>query len=103
MSKAYEPSYYTQYVRHAIRFYSRYLHIKGFRNDVDRLNWQACHKAIQNYSEQEKDILVKVYGEVDTLGDNVFNVSKQYRINQDAIWSMMLKYEREVAVERGLV
>ena len=99
----YREPIYTSYVRHAIRFYSRYLHIKEFRNETDRLNWLACHRAIQEYSSLNKDILVCVYGECDTLGDNVYNVSRRYGVHQDMVWEMMREFERRVAVERGLV
>ena len=101
MSKYREPIY-TTYVRHAMRFYSRYLHIEGFRSEVDRLNWEACHRAIQEYSPFDKDILVCVYGECDTLGDNVYNVSRRYGVSQDVVWEMMREFERRVAIERGL-
>ena len=99
----YREATYTPYVRHAMRFYSRYLHLKEFRSDTDRLNWQACHRAIQEYSPVDKDILVCVYGERDTLGDNVYQVSRKYRIHQDVVWELMREFERKVAVERGLV
>ena len=94
---------YTSYVRHALRFYSRYLHIKEFKNEVDKANWLACHRAIQSYSLTDKDILVCVYGERDTLGDNVYNVSRRYKVSQDVVWEMMREFERKVAVERGLI
>lgn len=101
MNRFREPIY-TPYVRHAMRFYSRYLHIKDFKNETDKANWFACHRAIQEYSPLDKDILVCVYGERDTLGDNVYEVSRRYRVPQDTIWNMMREFERKVAVERGL-
>ena len=101
MNRYREPTY-TPYVRHAIRFYSRYLHIKEFKNETDKANWSACHRAIQGYFPNEKDILVCVYGERDTLGDNVYEVSKRYGVPQDVVWEMMRQFERKVAVERGL-
>ena len=94
---------YTPYVRHAMRFYSRYLHITEFKSDKDKANWYACHRAIQGYSPVDKDILVCVYGERDTLADNVYEVSKRYGIYQDVVWEMMREFERKVAVERGLL
>lgn len=97
-----EPTY-THYVRHAMRFYSRYLHIKEFKNETDKANWQACHKAIQAYSPIDKDILVCVYGERDTLADNVYEVSRRYGVHQNVVWEMMREFERKVAVERGLL
>ena len=94
---------YTQYVRHALRFYSRHLHITDFRTEVDYLNWNACHEAIQEYSIRDKDILVCVYGERDTLGDNVYNVAQRFGTNQDIVWSMMREFERKVAIARKLI
>ena len=102
MNKYREPIY-TAYVRHAMRFYSHYLHITEFRSEPDRLNWLACHRAMQGYSPIDKDILVCVYGERDTLGDNVYNVSRRYGVHQDVVWEMMREFERKVAIERGLV
>lgn len=96
-----EPAY-TSYVRHAMRFYSRYLHIKTFRSETDKANWLACHRAIQGYNPADRNILVCIYGERDTLADNVYNVSKRYGVHQDAVWGMMREFERKVAVERGL-
>lgn len=101
MNRYKEPTY-TLYVRHAMRFYSRYLHLKEFKNEVDKANWLACHRAIQGYSLTNKDILVCVYGERDTLADNVYEVSKRYCVHQDVVWEMMREFERKVAVERGL-
>ena len=101
MNRYKEPTY-APYVRHAMRFYSRYLHIKDFKNEVDKANWFACHRAIQGYSPTDKDILVCVYGERDTLADNVYEVSKRYGVHQDVVWEMMREFERKVAIERGL-
>lgn len=93
---------YTDYVRHIIRFYARYLGETSFRNPVDRANWYACHSALKPYSDRNKDILVYVYGAFDTLGDNVYVMANKYHINQNIIWDMMKNFEREVAIERGL-
>ena len=96
-----EPTY-TQYVRHAMRFYSRYQNIKEFRCETDRANWEACHRAMQEYSPVSKNIFLYVYGERDTLEDNVYIASKQYELPQDSIWDLMRRFEHTVAVERGL-
>ena len=92
---------YSEYIRHAIRFYARY-HKPQFKTDVDRANWWACHNAIQQYPERDKDILLYVYGAFDTLGDNVYVMAKKYTIDQNIIWDMMKEFERKVAIERGL-
>lgn len=101
MNRYREPTY-TLYVRHCMRFYTRYPRIIRFRSEKDRLNWQACHRAMLDYTPLEKDILAGIYGERDTLEDNVYNVSKRYGIHQDALWEMMREFERKVASERGL-
>lgn len=93
---------YTEYVRHAMRFYSRYLNWTHFKSKVDELNWFACHRAIADYSIRDKDILVYVYGEFDTIPDNVYAIANKYHIHQNIIWDMMKDFERKVAVERGL-
>ena len=43
--------FYSDYVRHAMRFYSRNLSQPQFKNEVDKLNWLACDKTIKEYSE----------------------------------------------------
>lgn len=95
--------FYTDYVRHALRFYSRNLTKPIFKKDVDKENWLACQDVISNYSKREKDILVYVYGSYDTLSDNVYAMSKKYSINQNIIWDTMKYFEREIAEKRGLL
>lgn len=95
--------FYSDYVRHALRFYSRNLSLAKFKKGTDKSNWLACHHVIQTYSERDRDILVYVYGSYDTLADNVYEVSRKYSINQSIIWDMMKEFEREIAVERGLI
>lgn len=93
---------YTDFVRHALRFYARYLTKTSFKNKVEESNWFACHNVIKSYSERDKDILIYVYGEFDTTSDNVYQMSQKYRIHQNIIWDMMKEFERKVAIERGL-
>ena len=95
--------FYTDYVRHALRFYSRNLTLSKFKKDTDKSNWLACHHVVQLYDERDRDILVYVYGSYDTLADNVYEMSKKYSINQNIIWDMMKEFEREIAQERGLL
>lgn len=94
---------YTEYVRHCLRFYSRNLGLTRFRSDIDRQNWTACSDVIESYGDRDRDIIVMVYGEYDTLADNVYNVSKKLGINQYIIWDMMKDLERKIALKRGLI
>lgn len=102
MNKPIRQPCYTDYVRHALRFYSRYLNRTQFNTEVDRLNWFACHNVIKTYSDRDKDILVYVYGEFDTISDNVYAISNKLKIHQNIIWDMTKEVERKVAIERGL-
>lgn len=92
----------TEYARHAMRFYSRHVDAHSFTNKVAESNWVACHNVLEAYSERDRDILIYVYGEFDTVADNVYAISNKYHIHQNIIWDMMKEFERKVAIERGL-
>lgn len=95
--------YYSDYVRHALRFYSRNLSQPRFRSEADKNNWFACQKALSGYSDRDKDILVAVYGGYDTLANNVHEVAKKHNLDQSIVWDMMKEFERKVAKRRGLM
>lgn len=95
--------FYSEYVRHCMRFYARNTNAPRFNTDVDKNNWYACHSAINSYSERDKDILIRVYGAYDTLADNVYEVAKMYGIDQNIIWDMLKDFERSVGKKRGLI
>ena len=97
-----KPSY-TDYVRSALCFYSRYPHRTNFKTDSDRADWYACFTVLNKCcSPTEKDILTYVYGEYDTVGDKVYAMANKYHIHQNIIWNLMKDIERKVAIERGL-
>lgn len=93
---------YTDYVRRALCFYSRYPHKANFRTDVDRANWYACYKVLNTCSPTDRDIITYVYGSFDTVSDNVYAMANKYQIHQNIIWNLMKEIERKVAIERGL-
>ena len=95
--------FYSEYVRHCLRFYSRNLHVTKFRTNIDEMNWRACHKAMFGLPDKSKDIIVCVYGGRDTLADEVYNASRKFDVHQNIIWDMMKDFEHSVAVCRGLV
>lgn len=93
---------YSDYAKHALCFYSRYLNRTYFKNEVEENNWIACDNVLKTYSDRDKDILVYVYGAFDTVGDNVYTMANKYQIHQNIIWNMMKDVERKFAIERGL-
>lgn len=96
--------YYSEYVRHCMRYYARNNTDKPrFKTEVDEYNWYSCHKAMDRYSDRDKDILIRVYGMYDTIADNVYEVAKLYSINQNIIWDTLKEFERIVAKKRGLI
>lgn len=95
--------FYSEYVRHCMRFYARNMEKPHFNTEVDKNNWYACHRALERYSEQDKNILIRVYGWFDTIADNVFAVAKADHIDQTVIWDMIKDFERSVAKKRGLL
>jgi hypothetical protein len=86
-----------------MRFYAKNATKPRFNTEVDKNNWYACHRAIERYSDSEKDILLRVYGMRDTLADNVYEVAKLYNTNQNIIWDMIKDFERSIAKKRGLL
>ena len=95
--------FYSEYVRHCMRFYARNIHKPRFNTEVDKNNWYACDKAIERYSDRDKNILHRVYGWYDTIADNVYEVAKAENIDQNIIWDLIKDFERIVAKKRGLI
>ena len=95
--------FYSEYVRHALRFYTRNLQQTRFKSEADKNNWYACANTLKGYSDTERDILVEVYSGFDTLSDIVYETARKHHINQSIIWDMMKDVERKVAKRRGLM
>lgn len=95
--------YYSEYVRHCLRFYTRNLQTKHFKTEVDKSNWLSCASVLKNYSDRDQDMITMVYSGYDTLGDNVYETANKYEINQSIIWDLMKEIERKIAHRRGLI
>ena len=99
--------FYTDYVRHALRFYAKNGGTTGhpptFNTEADKNNWYACHNAIKGYSDRDKEMLLRVYYGYDTLADNVYNTAEDNQIHQNYIWDLIKEFERKVAKRRGLM
>lgn len=95
--------FYTEYVRHCMRFYARNTNKPRFNTEVDKNNWYACHRAIEPYSDREKEIIINIFNMRDTLADNVYEVAVTYNLDQNDIWDMLKELERNIAKKRGLL
>ena len=96
-------TYYTDYVRHALRFYTRHNTQPSFKSDVDKSNWLSCQSVFKKYSKKDVDILMSIYSGYDTLADEVYNACKKHNIEQNQVWDMMKDVERKIARKRGLI
>lgn len=95
-------TFYTEYVRHCLRFYARNPFVE-FPTTTDKRNWEACQTAFNSFSDDEKELLMYVYESRNTLADNVYELSKTKGIDQERIWELIGMLEREVAKKRGLI
>ena len=95
-------TFYSEYVQHCMRFYVRHPSPK-FRSDADKQNWKACDSALEGFTDKEKELLIAVYTENDTIPDNVYKVSTDNNVKQDTIWSLLNKLEQRVAKRRNLI
>lgn len=95
--------FYSEYVRHCMRFYARNTDKPRFNTDVDEDNWYACHRAIARYSDNDKSIILRVYALYDTIADNVYEIAQEYHLDQNIIWDLLKDFERCVARKRGLL
>ena len=96
-------NHYSDYVRHALRFYTRNTSLTRFRSEVDKTNWCACDSVIKEFDYPWREIFTDIYSGYDTIADNVYTASQEYTIDQNLIWDMMRAIEREIAQKRGLI
>lgn len=97
--------YYTEYVRHAMRFYAKYPNAapQNFRSNADRQNWNACHKVVRRLPEKERLALLRLYQETGDFADCVYETSRASRKELDGVWEEIRRIERKIARRRGLL
>lgn len=95
-------TYYSDYIQHCMRFYARHPNPK-FRSDADKQNWYACEHALKGFTDADRDILLFIYREGDTIPGNVHRVSVQKNIKQDKIWALVNELEHKIAKRRSLI
>ena len=95
------PKYYVPYVRHCVRYYLANRERPAFDNPVSQYNWESIDKTLSQLDTHERQILEDAYrdGLTDTA---VYTVSDHYRIPHTMVWVLINKFEKEVAINRGL-
>ena len=73
----------------------------AFDNPVSQSNWESVDKTLSQLDTQERQIIEDAYrdGLTDTA---VYAVSDRYRIPRTKVWVLINKFEKEVAINRGL-
>ena len=94
--------YYTEYVRHCLRFYTRHPQAK-FKTKADEANWKACESAMHKLTPVEQELVTDIYKAGDTIPDNIHQVSKARRLDQEYLWNLINTLEQLVAKRRGLL
>ena len=94
-------NYRTPYIQHCARFYVRTPNPK-FKSIAEKQDWYACENALKIFSDRDRDVLLFVYRESDTIPNNVYRCSVEKRIDQNRIWNLMVRFEQEIAELRGL-
>lgn len=95
---------YSDYVRHHLRHYCRNVPFKPEHlTEADLLAWKACEEAFSLLELVTRQIIQFVYGGYDTIPDNIYRASHIYEKDQDEIWHLMKKFEKLVAMKRGLI
>lgn len=95
-------TFYSDYVNHCLRFYARHPQ-PTFKSDADKKNWISCDNAFKTFKDNEREMLITIYREGDTIPDNVYQMSKKLDLKQDTIWKLITELERKVAKKRGLI
>lgn len=95
-------TFYSEYVNHCLRFYARHPN-PVFHSEVDKNNWLACEKALKKFSDENREMLLSIYSDGDTVPDKVYRISKEKKIKQDSIWKLINELERKVAKSRSLI
>lgn len=95
-------TFYSEYVRHCLRFYARHPN-PTFSNETDKENWLVCDKVLKSLSDGDRKDILSIYRDGDTVPDNIYNLSKKKGIKQDSLWKLINDIERKVAKGRRLI
>ena len=96
-------TFYSEYITHCLHFYINYPKPRTFRSKIDKENWISCDKAMNSFTEEQRQILSSIYSSEDRISDRVYKVSKATNISPNIIWKWIGDLERKVAIKRGLL
>jgi len=99
---------YAEYVKSAMRFYARNRlapvpQEPRFRTDADKKNWAACEAAVKPLEPVDREWVLRIYADADTLADNIYDIAAKNGISQNHLWDMINAVEKRFAKRRGLI
>ena len=100
--------HYAEYVKHAMRFYAK-SRINAsseqprFKTEADKKNWNACHTALNTYSDEEREMLVTLYSDTHPIPEAIRQLANKHKVEANHLWNMVNDLEKKVAKRRGLI
>ena len=100
-AKVMNKKFYSDFVKHCVRYYLKYP-TPHHTSEADRLNWQACKASLEQMSADDVEMITEVFSDFD-IEKSIYHVSAKYRIRVDNVWKTVAKFEKTLAIERGLI
>lgn len=95
--------FYSDYVRHCLRFYARYHDpIPVFRSNIDLENWEACETVLDKHLDY-KQLVFDIFCEKGSVMNAVTKIATELNCTESSIWNILFDIEKDIAIERGLI
>lgn len=95
--------YYSEFVKHCARFYFASSAMPSSLSDrVNYNNYVSVSNVLAKYDTDTQNIIRQAYT-TDYITKTVESIARQRSCNSEQIWYIIQKFEREVAIERGLL
>jgi hypothetical protein len=95
-------AFYADVSNYCLRFYIQNPE-PHFENEVERLNWEACEKALEPYTPWEKEVIRYIFLEKGSIVENAKDISIIKAMPLNRIWRLLSNIERDVAIARKLI
>lgn len=95
--------YYSDFVRHCTRHYFSTEDTPSILTSRGQYNNYISVSNVLSHYDPEKVIMIKYIYTSDSTAKAVSEISRSRHINSEEIWYIIQTYEREVAIERGIL
>lgn len=95
--------YYSEFVKHCARFYFSAPAMPNSLSDrVNYNNYVSVSNVLAKYEKDAQNIIRQAYT-TDYITKTVENIAKQRSCTSESVWYIIQKFEKDVAIERGLL